>query len=60
MFFAVLQNKVLWRKENGQTRQVKLKKQSKTRRYPYRAVFCGLKFMEAAFRGIISNVMINY
>ena len=60
VFFAVLQNKVLWRQQNSATRQVLLQPHTHTRWYPYRAVFCGMPWSEAGFRGAITNVMINY
>lgn len=60
VFFAVLQHKVVFRKENGKTRQVPLQPPETTRRFPYRAVFCGLEFMRAGFHGVITNAMINY
>uniref|UniRef100_A0A0P4WU18 Uncharacterized protein n=1 Tax=Scylla olivacea TaxID=85551 RepID=A0A0P4WU18_SCYOL len=60
VFFAVLQHKVVFRKENSKTSQVPLQPPETTRRFPYRAVFCGLEFMGAGFRGLITNAMINY
>ncbi|MPC39774.1 hypothetical protein E2C01_033323 [Portunus trituberculatus] len=60
VFFAVMQHKVVFRKENGKTRQVPLQPPETTRRFPYRTVFCGLEFTKVSFRGLITNAMINY
>lgn len=62
VFFAVLQNKVVWRREDGTTRQAALPPNTRPepRNYNYSVVFCGLEGTRGAFRGYISNVMLNY
>lgn len=62
VFFAVLQNKVVWRREDGTMHQAALPPNSRPepRTYNYSVVFCGLEGTSGAFRGYISNVMLNY